>query len=60
MKDEVDARGEQIDVAAEGCAHAALDAIAIVGLAEDLACGETDAGGSIGNPAEIRAPAEQP
>ena len=45
MKDEIEAGGEQIDMAAQGLAHAALDAIALVGLAEHFACGEADAAG---------------
>ena len=43
MKDEVAALGKQIHMAAEGFFHAALDAVALVRLAQDLAGGETHA-----------------
>lgn len=43
MKDEIAAWRQEIDVATESLAHAALDAIAFVGLADDLADRETDA-----------------
>ncbi len=36
-------RRQQVDVAAQGLSHAALDAVALVGLAEHLAGGEPDA-----------------
>jgi len=45
MEDEIAAGGEQIDMAAEGLAEAALDAVALVSFAEDLAGGEADARG---------------
>jgi hypothetical protein len=40
MQDEVEARGQQIDMAAEGLSHAALDAIAFMGFAQNFAGGE--------------------
>jgi hypothetical protein len=43
MEDEVEANGKQIYVTAQNVAHAALDAIALVGLAEHLAGREPDA-----------------
>ena len=43
VKDEIEARGQQIDVAAEGLTHAALDAVALVSFADDFADRETDA-----------------
>ena len=43
MKDQIEARGQQIHVAAQGLAHAALDAVALMGLAQHLARGEADA-----------------
>ena len=48
VQDEVEARGQKIDMAAQSLAHAALDAVALVSLAHDFAYGEADArrGGS--------------
>lgn len=43
MKDKVAALGQQVDVAAQNLAHAPLDAIAFMGLAQHLAGGEADA-----------------
>ena len=43
MKDEVTAGGKQIRMAAKRLAHAALDAITIVRLAENFACSKSDA-----------------
>ena len=43
MQDEIEARWQKIDVAAQSLAHAALDAIALVSLAHDFAYGEADA-----------------
>ena len=43
MEDQVEAGGKQIHVTAQHFAHAALDAIALVGLAEHLAGGEPNA-----------------
>jgi hypothetical protein len=48
VQDEIEARGQKIDVAAQSLAHAALNAIALVSLAYDFAYGKADArrGGS--------------
>jgi hypothetical protein len=46
VKDEIEARRQKINVAAESLAHAALDAVALVGLADDLADSEADARGN--------------
>ena len=43
MEDEIAAQRQQGDVAAQGLSHAALDAIAFMGFAQDLAGGEADA-----------------
>jgi hypothetical protein len=43
MKDEVAALGQQVRVAAQCLAHASLDAIAFVGLAQHLAGSEANA-----------------
>src|ERR1700677_4144425 len=43
MQDEIEARGQKIDVAAESLAHASLDPVALVSLAQDFANGEADA-----------------
>ena len=43
MEDEIEAGGQQIDVAAQSLAHAALDAVALVSLAQHFAHGEADA-----------------
>src|SRR5208282_4872090 len=43
MKDEVDARRQQVDMAAQGFAHTALNAVALVRFADDFADGEPDA-----------------
>jgi hypothetical protein len=43
MQDEVEAPGQQIDMAAESLSHAALDAIAFMGFAQHFADGETNA-----------------
>jgi len=43
MEDEIKARGQKIDVAAQSLAHAALDAVALVSLAHDFAYGKADA-----------------
>jgi hypothetical protein len=42
MEDEVAALGQQVDVAAQSLAHAALDAIALMGFAQDLAGSEAN------------------
>ncbi len=42
MQDEIAARGQQIGMPAQDFAHAALDAISFMGLAEHFACGQTD------------------
>ena len=42
MKDQVASRGEQIDMAAQHFAHAALDAIALVGFPEHFACSQSN------------------
>jgi hypothetical protein len=47
MKDEVAACRKQIEVAAKDFAQAAFDAIALVGLAENLACGNAHAGAGV-------------
>jgi len=44
MKYEIAAQGEQVRMAAEGLAHAALDAVALMRFAEDLAGSEAYAG----------------
>lgn len=46
MKDEVSVAWQQVEMTAQHFAHAPLDAIALVGFANDFACGETDAGAS--------------
>ena len=43
VQDEIEARGQEIDVAAQRLAHAALDAVALVGLADHFAYSEADA-----------------
>ena len=43
MQDQVEALGQQVHVAAKHLAHAALDAVALVRLAQHLAGGEPDA-----------------
>jgi hypothetical protein len=40
MEDEIEALRQQVDVAAQGLAHAALDAVALMRLAQHLARGE--------------------
>jgi hypothetical protein len=44
VEDDIDGCLEQMQVFADGLAHAALDAVAVDGLAHDLADGEADAG----------------
>jgi hypothetical protein len=39
MQDEVEARGQKIDVAAQSLAHAPLDAVALMSFAHDFAHG---------------------
>ena len=48
VEDDVDWGGELGEVPADGLAHAALDAVAVDGLAHDLAYGESDARGGLG------------
>ena len=43
MKDQVEALGQQVHVAAQDLAHAALDAVALVRLAQHFARSEPDA-----------------
>ena len=43
VQDEIEARGQEIDMAAERLAHAALDAIALMGLADHLTYSEANA-----------------
>ena len=43
MEDEIHSHGQQVGVAAQGLAHAALDAIALVGFAHHFAHSEPDA-----------------
>ncbi|HWE83606.1 MAG TPA: hypothetical protein VG267_01585 [Terracidiphilus sp.] len=43
MQDQIGGRGQQIDVAAEGFTHAALDAVALVCFAKDFADSKADA-----------------
>lgn len=43
MEDEIAAFGQQAGVTAKGLTHAALDAIAFMGLADDFAGGEANA-----------------
>ena len=43
MEDQIAALGQQIHMAAQGLAHAALDAVALMRLAQHLAGGEPDA-----------------
>ncbi len=43
MQDQVEAAGQQVQMAAQGLAHAALDAVALMRLAQHLARGEPDA-----------------
>ena len=43
MQDEIKARRQEIDVAAQSLAHATLDAVALMSLAHDFAYGEADA-----------------
>jgi hypothetical protein len=43
VQDEIEARWQKIDVAAKNLAHAALDAVALMGLADDFADSEADA-----------------
>jgi hypothetical protein len=43
VQDEIETRRQKIDVSAQDLAHAALDAIALVGFAYDFANGEADA-----------------
>ena len=45
MEDEIAALRQQVDVAAQSLSHAALDAIAFMGLAQHLAGGEPNAWG---------------
>ena len=42
MKDEIATLGQKVHVAAQGLSHAALDAVAFMGLAQHLARGEAD------------------
>ena len=42
MEDEIAAGGQQVRVAAQDLAQAALDAVAVMGLAQDLAGGQAD------------------
>ena len=44
VQDQVVSRGNERDMAAQRLAHAALDAIAVVGFAQHLTRGEADAG----------------
>jgi hypothetical protein len=62
VKDEIEARWKEIDVAAQSLAHAALDAVALVGLAHHFADGETDArrGGKICGFSFVRLRREEP
>src|SRR5215469_868677 len=46
MEDQIDAGGDQAGVAPQGFAHAALDAVTLVRLAEHAACGEAYAAGA--------------
>lgn len=49
VQDDVDGEGEEIEIVADGLAHAALDAVAVDGLAHDFADGKADAGaGGVG------------
>ena len=43
MEDQIEALGQKVDVAAQSLAHAALDAVALVSLAQHFADGEADA-----------------
>ncbi len=43
MEDEIGSIGKQVHVPAQGLAHAALDAIALVGFAKHFAGGQTHA-----------------
>ena len=43
MEDQIAPCGQQINMAAQGLAHAALDAVALMGLAQHLAGGQPDA-----------------
>ena len=43
VKDQIASLRQQVDVAAQSLSHAALDAIAFMGLAQNLAGGETHA-----------------
>ena len=43
VQDEIEACGQELDVAAKSLAHAALDAVALVGLADDFTDSEADA-----------------
>jgi hypothetical protein len=47
MEDEIAAQRQQVYVAAQGLAHAALDAVAFMGFTKDLAGGEADARGCL-------------
>jgi hypothetical protein len=43
MEDQVATRRQQVQMAAQGLSHAALDAVAFMGLAQNLAGCEADA-----------------
>jgi len=43
MENQVAALGEQFQMAAEGLSHAALNAVAFMGFAQNIAGGEPDA-----------------
>jgi hypothetical protein len=49
MENEVAARGQQVQMPAQGLFHASLDAIAFMGFAHHLAGGEADARASWGD-----------